>query len=277
MKPSPPTWSILPDPPLSSSAMRATACPADLAAKADAAITIPCPGPVESLNAAVAASVLLYEAAAAHSRCQSALRATPELRGARAMNRYEPASTDLPGRQSTRPRSPASHAWRPLAERMRPRTLDELCGQEHLVGPGKPLRVQIERDDASLDDLLGPARRGQNHAGQNRRRNHEGQLHRVLRRHERDQGDQAGHGRRRKKRPSCTRAPFSSSMKFTASTRRSRTRSCPTSSAEPSASSARPPRILPSKSSRRCSRAAASTCCSRLRRSSIVTLLQARA
>jgi TrmH family RNA methyltransferase len=36
--------------------------PSALAAKADAAITIPCPGPVESLNAAVAASVLLYEA-----------------------------------------------------------------------------------------------------------------------------------------------------------------------------------------------------------------------
>ena len=35
----------------------------DLAAKADGRITIPCPGPVESLNAAVAASVLLYEAA----------------------------------------------------------------------------------------------------------------------------------------------------------------------------------------------------------------------
>jgi len=35
----------------------------DVAAKADAKITIPCPGPVESLNAAVAASVLLYEAA----------------------------------------------------------------------------------------------------------------------------------------------------------------------------------------------------------------------
>jgi putative ATPase len=29
---------------------------------------------------------------------------------------------------------------------MRPRSLDELSGQEHLVGPGKPLRVQIERD-----------------------------------------------------------------------------------------------------------------------------------
>ena len=34
----------------------------------------------------------------------------------------------------------------PLAERMRPRTLDEYSGQEHLLGPGKPLRVQIERD-----------------------------------------------------------------------------------------------------------------------------------
>ncbi|MGD0735728.1 MAG: RNA methyltransferase [Terracidiphilus sp.] len=37
--------------------------PAEIAAKADGALTIPCPGPVESLNAAVAASVLLYEAA----------------------------------------------------------------------------------------------------------------------------------------------------------------------------------------------------------------------
>ena len=34
----------------------------ELAAQCDASITIPCPGPVESLNAAVAASVLLYEA-----------------------------------------------------------------------------------------------------------------------------------------------------------------------------------------------------------------------
>jgi len=37
----------------------------------------------------------------------------------------------------------------PLAERMRPRSLDEYSGQEHLVGPGKPLRVQIEREGAS--------------------------------------------------------------------------------------------------------------------------------
>jgi TrmH family RNA methyltransferase len=39
--------------------------PPEIAARADAAITIPCPGPVESLNAAVAASILLYQAAAA--------------------------------------------------------------------------------------------------------------------------------------------------------------------------------------------------------------------
>jgi len=36
--------------------------PADLISKADGVVTIPCPGPVESLNAAVATSVLLYEA-----------------------------------------------------------------------------------------------------------------------------------------------------------------------------------------------------------------------
>jgi TrmH family RNA methyltransferase len=35
----------------------------ELAARCDSRITIPCPGPVESLNAAVAASILLYEAA----------------------------------------------------------------------------------------------------------------------------------------------------------------------------------------------------------------------
>lgn len=37
--------------------------PGELVARTDATINIPCPGPVESLNAAVAASVLLYEAA----------------------------------------------------------------------------------------------------------------------------------------------------------------------------------------------------------------------
>ena len=44
----------------------------------------------------------------------------------------------------------------PLAERMRPRTLEEYVGQEQLLGPGKPLRVEIERDDAASMILWGP-------------------------------------------------------------------------------------------------------------------------
>lgn len=50
----------------------------------------------------------------------------------------------------------AAATTRPLAERMRPRTLDEFRGQEHLLGPGKPLRVQIERDDATSMIFWGP-------------------------------------------------------------------------------------------------------------------------
>lgn len=44
----------------------------------------------------------------------------------------------------------------PLADRMRPRTLDEFVGQEHLVGPAKPLRTQIERDDTGSLIFWGP-------------------------------------------------------------------------------------------------------------------------
>jgi putative ATPase len=45
---------------------------------------------------------------------------------------------------------------RPLADRMRPRTLDECVGQEALLGPGGPLRMQIERDDIGSMILWGP-------------------------------------------------------------------------------------------------------------------------
>ena len=44
----------------------------------------------------------------------------------------------------------------PLAERMRPRSLEEYSGQEHLLSPGKPLRVQIERDDPFSMIFWGP-------------------------------------------------------------------------------------------------------------------------
>jgi putative ATPase len=47
-------------------------------------------------------------------------------------------------------------AGRPLADRMRPQTLDEFIGQEELLGAGKPLRTQIERDDLSSMLFWGP-------------------------------------------------------------------------------------------------------------------------
>jgi putative ATPase len=45
---------------------------------------------------------------------------------------------------------------RPLADRMRPRALDEFLGQEHILGPSKPLRLQIERDDPGSLIFWGP-------------------------------------------------------------------------------------------------------------------------
>ena len=44
----------------------------------------------------------------------------------------------------------------PLAERLRPTTLDELVGQEKVVGPGMPLRAAIERDRLHSLILWGP-------------------------------------------------------------------------------------------------------------------------
>jgi putative ATPase len=44
----------------------------------------------------------------------------------------------------------------PLAERMRPRTLDEFVGQDALIGPGRPLRRAIEEDRLQSIILWGP-------------------------------------------------------------------------------------------------------------------------
>ena len=44
----------------------------------------------------------------------------------------------------------------PLAERMRPRTLDEIVGQDHLLGKGRLLRRAIERDEVPSMILWGP-------------------------------------------------------------------------------------------------------------------------
>ncbi len=56
----------------------------------------------------------------------------------------EPAPGDAP--------APAA----PLADRMRPRTLDEIVGQEHLLGPGKVLRAALERGELHSMVLWGP-------------------------------------------------------------------------------------------------------------------------
>ncbi len=45
---------------------------------------------------------------------------------------------------------------RPLAERVRPRTLEDFVGQAHLLGPGKPLRVALERRQLRSYLLWGP-------------------------------------------------------------------------------------------------------------------------
>jgi putative ATPase len=53
--------------------------------------------------------------------------------------------------------TPAAHGRKaPLADRMRPRTLDEYVGQEHLLAPGKPLRLAIENDDPTSMIFWGP-------------------------------------------------------------------------------------------------------------------------
>src|SRR5947209_11807083 len=57
----------------------------------------------------------------------------------------------------TVPRPQATDFLRALADRMRPRSLDEVVVQEHLLAPGKPLRVQIERDDPGSIIFWGPS------------------------------------------------------------------------------------------------------------------------
>ena len=56
--------------------------------------------------------------------------------------------------EDEKPSGPAPDA--PLADRMRPQTLDEILGQRHLLDPGKPLRTAIERDQVPSMILWGP-------------------------------------------------------------------------------------------------------------------------
>jgi putative ATPase len=61
--------------------------------------------------------------------------------------------TDDPLFSAAAAHSPAAE---PLASRMRPRSLDEFVGQEHIVGPGRLLRRAIQKDQLSSIILSGP-------------------------------------------------------------------------------------------------------------------------
>ncbi len=52
--------------------------------------------------------------------------------------------------------APENAKQTPLAERMRPQTLAEYAGQQHLLAPGKPLRLAVERDDPASMIFWGP-------------------------------------------------------------------------------------------------------------------------
>jgi putative ATPase len=65
------------------------------------------------------------------------------------------SSSDRRGGPSGPP-SGAPAAGTPLADRVRPRTLDEVVGQDHILAPGRPLREAIERDLLQSIILWGP-------------------------------------------------------------------------------------------------------------------------
>src|SRR5450755_3157232 len=74
---------------------------------------------------------------------------------AESARRLPPAAIDLPV-PSASLELPFADIVAPLAERLRPKTLDEVIGQQHLLGPGKPLRVAFESGRLHSMILWGP-------------------------------------------------------------------------------------------------------------------------
>jgi putative ATPase len=62
---------------------------------------------------------------------------------------------DLFGKENKEPKDQRP-ARQPLADRIRPRTLEELVGQDHILGPGKVLKETIERDEIGSLIFWGP-------------------------------------------------------------------------------------------------------------------------
>ena len=103
---------------------------------------------------------------------RSRVRRCPEpRRAARDTDRVDrlfDSAADGPAARPIRDRGARRQA--PLAARMRPRTLDEFVGQEHLLGEGSALRAAIEHGRAALDGPLRAARDRQDDARADRRR-----------------------------------------------------------------------------------------------------------
>ena len=164
--------------------------------------------------------------------------------------RYQPGTWNpKPGTRATRMQSdlfgdepvpPSSPAHVPLAERMRPRSFDDIVGQQDVLGPGRPLREAIERDRLQSIILWGPPGTGKTTiarlvAERTKARfvSFSAVLAGIKDIKEVMAAAEGGTPRARASARSC------SWTRSTASTRRSRTRSCRTSRRARSCSSAR--------------------------------------
>ena len=140
---------------------------------------------------------------------------------------------------------------RPLASRMRPRTLEEFAGQRHLLGEGKVLRQLIDGDRVPSMVFWGPPGVGKT------------TLARII----------ANRTKANFRRPRGTAAsanrPSCSWTRSTASTKRSRMRFCPLWKREASSSSAPPRKTLRSRSTRRFCPGARCLCCTVFRPGSL--------
>src|SRR6266545_987996 len=80
----------------------------------------------------------------------------PRLKRATASTEQPDSLFEEPSAHGTRTVDDESSGGRPLADRMRPRNLNELVGQQKLVGPGRALRKMIEEDRLQSLIFWGP-------------------------------------------------------------------------------------------------------------------------
>ena len=208
---------------------------------------------VESLNVGVAAGILLFEAA----RQRQTTRGVSPIAWRAGHSR--PGLSGLPFRHVRRPPTPRHRSSRkpkpgrppraasaptpPSPTAMRPRALDEILGQDEVLGPGKPLRRALEQDQLRSLILWGPPGSGKTtlaHVIRRLTRAHFEAMSAVLSGvKELREVLKAAEDRRQR---SGTARPSSSSTRSTATTRPSRTPCSPTWSRATSCSSAPPPR-----------------------------------